>query len=118
MKPDVLQAEVQQYCLPVNVRTCQLGEVIGAQGDVCDPCLPGQYSFDPRNATCEAACPANANCSGSVVVPDEGYWHSDAKATLVHQCPNQKACRSTCVAVVSELHLLYSIRCFWLCGHA
>ena len=89
----VLQQEVKPSCISVQVRGCQLGEVVGAEGNVCDPCLPGQYSFNTTSSTCDMTCPDNADCMRAMVLPSEGYWHSAANATVIHPCPNQAACQ-------------------------
>lgn len=86
-----MQQSVRDACVPVTVRGCRPGEVVGPELNVCDPCPPGMYSFD--NTSCQTTCPDNAKCSGAMVLPDEGYWQSVANATLIHQCPNQGACK-------------------------
>ncbi len=68
----VLQQEVKPSCVSVQVRGCQLGEVVGAEGNVCDPCLPGQYSFNTTSPTCDTTCPDSAEWSGAMVLPKEG----------------------------------------------
>ncbi|KAL0044505.1 hypothetical protein WJX82_010100 [Trebouxia sp. C0006] len=91
--------EVKPSCVSVQVRGCQLGEVVGAEGNVCDPCLPGQYSSNTMSPTCDMTCPDSADCMGAMVLPSEGYWHSAAKATLIHPCPNQAACQGSRAAL-------------------
>ena len=89
-----VQQGVQEECIPVQVRACRPGEVVGSQGNVCDPCPAGQYSFDTTSSACNDSCPLNAKCSmGAQLVPSEGFWHSAANATLIHACPNQAACK-------------------------
>lgn len=88
---NVMEQVVQEACVPVSVRGCKPGEVIGTEHNVCDPCPLGMYSFD--NRSCQTSCPDNAKCFGAMVVPGEGYWQSAANATFIHQCPNQGACK-------------------------
>ncbi|KAL0038200.1 hypothetical protein WJX79_007783 [Trebouxia sp. C0005] len=56
--------EIKPSCVSVQVRGCQLGEVVGA-----------------------------------MVLPNGGYWHSAANATLIHPCPNQAACQGSRAAL-------------------
>ncbi|KAL0035535.1 hypothetical protein WJX77_011008 [Trebouxia sp. C0004] len=95
----LLQQEVKPCCVSVQVRGCQLGEVVGAEGNVCDPCLPGQYSFNTTSPICDMMCPDSAQCSGGVVLPKKGDWHLAAKATRMHPCPNQAACQGSRAAL-------------------
>ncbi|KAL3153693.1 hypothetical protein ABBQ32_013292 [Trebouxia sp. C0010 RCD-2024] len=87
------QQSVDSACVPVSVRGCRPGEVMGPEMNVCDPCAAGTYSFD--NISCQSICPDNARCLGAIVLPYEGYWQSAANATLIHQCPNQGSCKGS-----------------------
>ena len=89
------QQGVHDVIVPIQVRSCRPGEVMGSQQNVCDPCPAGQYSFNASGVACHDACPDNAICpQGAILVPVEGYWHSAADATFIQSCPNQAACRS------------------------
>ena len=59
----------------------------------CMLCPAATYSLLPTNTSCDAPCPANAEChGGAILVPDLGYWHSAAASTYMVQCPNSNAC--------------------------
>ena len=95
MSTSALQAAVTPSNVTVHVRECLLGEVTGgAPANTCNRCLAGQFSFFPENATCDAPCPDNANCTAtSEVVSLPGHWHSGPRSVLVHPCPNPDACQ-------------------------
>jgi hypothetical protein len=68
----------------VHVRGCIPGEVAPIE-DTCEPCVPGFYSLDPRQAVCDA-CPAGASCpGGAAMVPLPGWWHSAADSAQMHR---------------------------------
>ena len=114
-----LQQRVQGVSVPVQVRSCHPGEVVGSQGNVCDPCPAGQYSFNTTSTACHDACPDHADCpQGVLLVPAQGFWHSVANATLIHACPNQAACRLGCLnaflhAACTAQSVLHAVCC---CG--
>eukprot|EP00877_Chromochloris_zofingiensis_P008202 jgi/Chrzof1/3635/Cz13g03080.t1 len=68
---------------------CNMGEVI--KGKWCERCGSNLYSLDPNKTECEI-CPVRANCTGDVISPEMGYWHSDNYSTQIHRCPNPRAC--------------------------
>lgn len=78
--------------LRLQVRRCIAGEVTAGTSDACQPCLPGTYSFNPSNASCDS-CPAGATCPGrAVLLPLPGWWHSNARSAQIHRCPNPRGC--------------------------
>jgi hypothetical protein len=69
----------------VHVRGCHVGEVTNVDGDVCEPCLEGSYSLNPRNTSCDP-CPAEATCPGGhVIIPLQGFWHSLPYSPQIHR---------------------------------
>ena len=97
--------------ITVNVRHCKTGEVTGASpNNTCNQCLAGQYSFSPKNATCDSPCPDNANCTAtSEMLPLCGHWQSGPQAVLIHACPNPDACQYVYKPLpVLYLHLSHS----------
>lgn len=38
------------------------------------------------------ACPINAQCNGTSIVPTSGWWISHPRSSQVHLCPYQPAC--------------------------
>ena len=94
-----LQDLVNSSTMTVNVRQCMPGEVPGNSSvlfSTCNRCLPGQYSFNPTNTTCDV-CPGDAstvNCTSTAeMLSKEGHWHSGPQATMIHACPNPDACQ-------------------------
>ena len=62
--------------------------------ELCQLCAPATYSFNPTAPTCNAPCPANADCfGGSTLVPHTGYWHSAYTSEAMDACPNPSACQ-------------------------
>lgn len=111
---------MQVVLLPsaICVLPCALGEVAKDRGVRCEACDKLLFSLwlDPRAGGRSALelcaqgrrpppisnitfplckpCPANAECSGgAVIAPSPGFWHSSPNSTLMHACPNPKACR-------------------------
>ncbi|GIL90990.1 hypothetical protein Vretimale_17061 [Volvox reticuliferus] len=97
--------QVSPLVLNVTVPPCSLGELPLDGGSICSKCTLNTYSLtvdayddievsmNSRNLACKS-CPLNAICTGgAVLVPAQGYWHSAANSTVMHQCPNLLACR-------------------------
>uniref|UniRef100_A0A383W3X7 Right handed beta helix domain-containing protein n=1 Tax=Tetradesmus obliquus TaxID=3088 RepID=A0A383W3X7_TETOB len=79
--------------LRLQVRRCVEGEVVAGSSDACQPCLPGTFSLNPSNASCDS-CPAGASCPGmAALLPLPGWWHSNTRSAQIHRCPNPTACR-------------------------
>lgn len=80
MAPDVPAVQVK-----VHVVNCTQGDVTVSTGDACQLCSRGQYSFDPRNSTCDQCVP-NAECpGGSVVLALPSFWLSSRRSVQVHR---------------------------------
>ncbi|KAF6259507.1 hypothetical protein COO60DRAFT_1460131 [Scenedesmus sp. NREL 46B-D3] len=88
--PDLV--EVPPATLSLRVRHCVRGEVAPSP-DTCLVCLPGTYSLDPSQQSCQP-CPApGASCpGGAAIVPEPGWRHSAADSAQMHSCPNPDAC--------------------------
>jgi hypothetical protein len=84
--------EVPSLTAPMEVRSCVVGEVRGPGGDSCEQCVDDTWSRNPDNATCDV-CVSHADCNGSSIAPDAGYWHSVPESVQVHACPNAEACK-------------------------
>jgi hypothetical protein len=85
--------EIAPNVAPVQVRVhvvnCSQEDVTVSTGDspsdACAKCAKGQYSFDPRNSTCDH-CVANADCpGGAVVLALPGFWLSSPHSVQVHR---------------------------------
>ena len=75
--------------LTFSTRECFPGEI--ESGNVCQPCLTDQYSFN-TTSTC-SDCEKHAKCSGgSSLVPVDGYWHSTPFSPQFHECIIKEAC--------------------------
>ena len=71
--------------LTVSIRSCAPGEVTASSGDGCYKCSAGYYSLNPANLICDV-CPVAASCpGGTVIIPNEGYWHSSTASSQVHR---------------------------------
>ena len=76
----------------VQVRPCTVGEYLAPTEDQCLPCDAGTFNTNPRAKAC-AACPVHADCSfPSLVVPQDGYWHTNPFSDQVHKCGSSSAC--------------------------
>eukprot|EP00798_Chlamydomonas_sp_ICE-L_P007587 gene7587-742_t len=63
------------------------------------------YSFNPANTTCDTCPKSNAVCDfnktsdavqiGNIVVPVDGYWHSNPLSPQILECPNSDSCTVT-----------------------
>ena len=70
-------------------RECLMGEY--QQGDSCEECIVGTYSFN-SSVACEN-CPEGAICYGNyTMVPKSGYWRADVYSPVFFKCSNQDAC--------------------------
>lgn len=86
--------EIKPRGVKMIVRNCTRGEkeVAGiAQSDFsCVKCIRKQYLFDPKGNCTD--CPTNAECDGSSILPEAGYWHSTSWSPQIHQCLFKQAC--------------------------
>ena len=72
-----------------SFRECLMGEY--QQGNLCDECKAGTYSFHPTERC--AACPEGAICYGNyTMVPKPGYWRADIYSAVFFPCENSDAC--------------------------
>ncbi|KAL6751617.1 hypothetical protein V8C86DRAFT_669869 [Haematococcus lacustris] len=101
----------------VGMRNCLVGEFLAATGDQCLPCETGTFNTDPHSHSCHP-CPPGADCSntqlgGGLIVPQNGYWHSNPFSQVVQRCPYPGACahdgRSQLVSVL-QTQLLTATR--------
>jgi hypothetical protein len=77
---------VAAQALPLTLRGCAPGDVTQVGG--CKPCANKAfnitYSFYYLNETCDM-CPEGAECSGVVVAPQQGFWHSSLHSNQLHE---------------------------------
>ena len=75
--------------LDFTTRECLPGEV--KMETSCAPCPDDQYAFDPSSICLD--CEKHAKCpGGSVLVPEDGHWHSTPYSPQFHECFIQGAC--------------------------
>lgn len=81
-----------QQSVKVRLPTCQWGQATNIVG--CYNCSYPLFTFSsPSKAKLCSECPANSvNCSGTMLLPDNGYWHSGPLSTRMIKCPRRKAC--------------------------
>lgn len=91
------QHNLSSVLVTVAVRHCYLGEITTANNDLCTPCLADTYSFNPANTSCDTCDTTVSTCDfnksttdvvpiGSILVPEDGYWHSNAFSPQVGGC--------------------------------
>ena len=75
--------------LNFTTRECVPGEV---ESDTdCTPCPVDRYSFNTSSMCLD--CEDHAQCpGGSVLVPEDGYWHSTPFSPRFRQCIIEEAC--------------------------
>ena len=75
--------------LNFTTRECVPGEV---ESDTdCTPCPVDRYSFNTSSMCLD--CEEHAQCpGGSVLVPEDGYWHSTPFSPRFHECIIEEAC--------------------------
>lgn len=91
------QHNLSSVLVTLAVRHCYLGEITTANNDLCTPCLADTYSFNPANTSCDTCDTTVSTCDfnksttdvvpiGSILVPEDGYWHSNAFSPQVGGC--------------------------------
>ncbi|KAG2425786.1 hypothetical protein HXX76_013411 [Chlamydomonas incerta] len=82
--------------LSVYVRPCTIGEYLSPTLDQCLACSPGYYNFNHTANLCNACDTQAALCSDptypGMIIPQDGYWHSNFFSEQVMDCPNGDAC--------------------------
>ena len=76
----------------VYVRGCSMGEVLSANGAVCEPCSAATFSFLPHEDSECHPCPDNGNCESKAVLPKQGYWHQMPCSEHIQRCLTPEAC--------------------------
>eukprot|EP00798_Chlamydomonas_sp_ICE-L_P001557 gene1557-32939_t len=98
--PSALGRYFPPYVFNVSVRPCKLGEYdpVWDQGPQCVPCDVGSYRIDedmkeckvcPEDATCVKDTSLQPNADNPIIVPDDGYFHSNPFSTQIYQCDEQ-----------------------------
>lgn len=80
----------------VSLPNCSWGQATTPVG--CHVCTSPLFTFASPTSRC-SICPQQAAlCSGTSLLPGEGYWVSGPRSTRLHRCPRRSAC-SRCVWV-------------------
>lgn len=80
----------------VSLPSCSWGQATTPVG--CHVCTSPLFTFASPTSRC-SICPQQAAlCSGTSLLPGEGYWVSGPRSTRLHRCPRRSAC-SRCVWV-------------------
>lgn len=69
----------------VQVRPCSAGEVLRDDGERCEECPLGLFSFDPMEE-CRRCTSPDRICKASTVTPNDGFWHSTSVSDQIHGC--------------------------------
>lgn len=85
------RTEIAPVQVMIHISTCQFGEFTGNDGTSCQLCPTGNFNFGESVTDC-SECPNHAVCNGTLLVPDQGYWHSTVYSTQMHKCLGWKAC--------------------------
>lgn len=83
--------DIPSVRVQIHISSCQFGEFTGNDGTSCQQCPKGTFNFGESVTDCRE-CPKHAVCNGSLLVPDQGYWHSAVYSTQMHKCLGWKAC--------------------------
>ncbi|GMH38953.1 hypothetical protein BSKO_06851 [Bryopsis sp. KO-2023] len=78
--------------MPVDIRECVIGEVSRDKGLRCDRCADDFFSFDVTDENCTPCPVEEAKCSGGILVPLDGFWHSGPLSSQLHACLTEEAC--------------------------
>ena len=87
------EESIPSFTIVVEIRGCLIGEVVAANGTICQPCNGNNYNFFPDRADpgCQS-CPENADCDTAVILPDAGYWHRTPCSNHIQECLTKEAC--------------------------
>ena len=83
--------ELDNLTIRVEARECHVGEMQRQDGVYCEECSSSSYTFSPEESTC-LPCPTNANCTGSFIFPQRGYWLNSPCHNRTVECLNPEAC--------------------------
>lgn len=85
---------IREQVVKMTVRNCTRGEmeIDGNRVNAfrCEKCPRKTFSFHPKGPCVE--CPSEADCDGSSIIPEDGYWHSTSFSSQIHSCLLKQAC--------------------------
>ena len=87
-------ADLESFEITVEVKPCDIGEVLSGNGTFCETCNVASYNFSPEEDTECQPCPENGDCSSQVILPNRGYWHQTPCSERVQRCLTEEACGS------------------------
>lgn len=77
--------------IKVEVDACRFGEYLGEDGHTCTKCAEGEFNPGVLVRDCQP-CPKHAICNGSIIVPENGFWHDSCRSQKIQLCSMPKAC--------------------------
>eukprot|EP00210_Caulerpa_lentillifera_P003992 g3808.t1 len=84
---------LQSATLIVQSDECGINEDLTKDKKSCHTCREGLYNFQPKEIEGCKTCPEGAQCNGTYIVPNDGYWHKSPCHSKVKQCIVKDACR-------------------------
>jgi hypothetical protein len=89
---EIYGSNVNQNLISFNFRKCQPGEFI-KDGNKCDVCSGGSYSFDWNSKICHT-CMNDAVCLGGTMIEVRSeYWRFTTNSTKIIEWINKDACK-------------------------
>lgn len=83
---DIEVSGTYQFLVDIKMRSCVAGEVYNKVSKSCSRCSYKTYSYHPDDSSC-TDCPQNCVClGGTQLMLNPGYWRSNNKTTVIHQC--------------------------------
>eukprot|EP00210_Caulerpa_lentillifera_P004011 g3826.t1 len=97
-KVDIASKEediLQSVALIVHSDECGINEDLTKDKRSCHKCREGLYNFQPKEVEGCKTCPEGAECNGTYVVPNDGYWHKSPCHSKMKRCIVEDACKTT-----------------------
>ena len=87
-------ASLETFEITVEVKPCDIGEVLSRDGKFCESCNVASYNFSPEDDSECHPCPENGDCSSRVILPNRGYWHPTPCSEHIQRCLTTEGCDS------------------------
>lgn len=89
------ESNLRRHTFRVKVRDCRQGEIdIAGNWSTsfrCEKCPIKTIGINPKQDCRD--CPDNAECDGTTVVPNSGYWHESTLSLKIYECLTDEACQ-------------------------
>ena len=74
--------------IPVQIGPCIRGQIFNEFSKLCENCLEGSYSLNPKDNVCHD-CILNAKClGGTQIIVEKGYWRASTNSIKIYKCLN------------------------------